>query len=110
MLRSGFGFAPAAIFDTMLAARLAGHSSLGLDALVERYTGKHLDHGAQKADWSQRPLPPRLLNYAVEDTQYLPLLAQKLREELSALGRGEWHRQQCRQLIETSSMVRERDP
>jgi len=110
MLRAGFDFTPAAIFDTMLAARLAGHSALGLDALVERYTGKQLDHGAQKADWSQRPLPPRLLNYAVEDTRYLPLLAKKLREELSVLGRSEWHRQQCRQLIETSSVVRERDP
>jgi ribonuclease D len=100
MLLKDFEFVPHAIFDTMLAARLAGQTGLGLDALVNRYTGQHLDAGAQKADWSQRPLPPRLLKYAMEDTHHLPLIYQKLREELSALGRLEWHRQQCAQLIE----------
>ncbi len=109
MLRADFKFIPALIFDTMLAARLAGHTTLGLDALVLRYTGKILDHGAQKADWSQRPLPPRLLNYAVEDTYHLPLLTQKLREELVALGRTEWHAQQCAQLIEASASTREKN-
>ncbi|MBI4028695.1 MAG: HRDC domain-containing protein [Verrucomicrobia bacterium] len=110
MLRGDFDFVPSVIFDTMLAARFAGQSGLGLDKLVERYAGKHLDHGAQKADWSQRPLPPRLLKYSVEDTSHLPLIAQKLREELAALGRTEWHRQQCRQLIEMSAASQMRDP
>lgn len=110
MLKSDFGFAPQAIFDTMLAARLVGQSALGLDGLVERYTGKHLDHGAQKADWSQRPLPARLLNYAVEDTVHLPEIVRQLRKELADLGRTEWHRQQCAQLIEISSVARVREP
>jgi ribonuclease D len=101
ILKRTFHFRPRAIFDTMLAARLAGHTALGLDALVMRYAGKEMDHGMQKADWSQRPLPPRLLTYAVEDTAHLPLIAQKLREELTALDRLEWHRQQCAYLIET---------
>jgi len=101
ILKRTYDFRPCAIFDTMLAARLAGHTALGLDALVMRYANKEMDHGMQKADWSQRPLPPRLLQYAVEDTAHLPLIAQQLREELSALGRLEWHRQQCEYLIET---------
>jgi ribonuclease D len=101
ILKRTFGFRPRAIFDTMLAARLAGHTALGLDALVLRYAGKQMDHGMQKADWSQRPLPPRLLQYAVEDTAHLPLIAGKLRQELTALGRLEWHLQQCQYLIET---------
>ena len=109
MLYANFRFVPAMIFDTMLAARLVGHSALGLEALVERYEGKHLDHGAQKADWSQRPLPPRLLKYAVEDTAYLPLITQNLRKELATLGRGEWHQQQCRQLIESCSTAPTKD-
>lgn len=110
MLKGDFGFTPRSIFDTMLAARLTGQKGLGLDALVQRYAGKQLDHGAQKADWSQRPLPPRLLRYAVEDTAHLPLIVSHLREELGGLGRLEWHRQQCAQLIETCSVVRERNP
>lgn len=103
ILRNDFEFVPVEIFDTMLAARLAGHTALGLDRLVERYTGVTLDHGAQKADWSQRPLPERLLKYAVNDTRHLPLIVQTLREELENLGRTEWHRQQCEQLIRLSS-------
>lgn len=99
MLRAGYDFAPAQLFDTMLAARLAGHPALGLDALVKRYIGQTLDHGQQKADWSQRPLPPRMVAYAVNDTRYLPVIVRELRKELAALGRAEWHRQQCDQLI-----------
>jgi ribonuclease D len=108
MLRSSFDFTPARVFDTMLAARLAGHSALGLEALVLKYTGNKLDHGAQKADWSARPLSNRLLQYAVEDTAYLPTIAAQLRQELETLGRLGWHEQQCQQLIEICStpMVR----
>ncbi len=100
LMKADFNFVPCSIFDTMLAARLAGHSAFGLEALVQRYVGCALDHGAQKADWSQRPLPPRLLHYAVDDTRHLPLIVSKLRAELAALGRSEWHRQQCQQLVE----------
>lgn len=110
MLYTHFDFRPSRVFDTMLAARLLGFTALGLDALVERYTGKQLDHSAQKADWSQRPLPPKLLNYAVDDTRFLPLLAQKLREELQSLERIQWHQQQCEQLITLSTVKKIKDP
>lgn len=94
-----FSFRPMAIFDTMLAARLAGHKAVGFDALAKRYANVELDHGAQKADWSQRPLPPRLIRYAIGDVHWLPVVAREIRAELGALGRAEWHRQQCAQLI-----------
>lgn len=109
LLKSTYDFSPIGVFDTMLAARLAGHPALGLDALVLRYTGLEMDHGAQKADWSQRPLSSRLLRYAVDDTRHLPLIAQKLREELGSLGRTEWHRQQCSQLVEAAATARPKD-
>jgi len=106
MLQIGFGFVPSQIFDTMLGARLTGQKGLGLDALVLKYAGKTLDHASQKADWSRRPLSDRLLTYAVEDTCYLPKITQHLRAELQALGRTEWHRQQCAQLIELTTANR----
>ncbi len=108
LLREGYSFTPREIFDTMHAARLAGHTGLGLDALVRKYIGKEVDAGAQKADWSQRPLPERLLKYAVEDTAHLPKITQYLREELTSLGRIEWHRQQCALLVEVSSTPKPR--
>jgi ribonuclease D len=110
ILRRDFGFRPKEIFDTMFAARLAGHSALGLDALVNRYIGIALDHGTQKTDWSKRPLSERQLKYAVEDTAHLPKIASHLRDELRQLGRAEWHHQQCHQLIEQTGIDRERDP
>jgi ribonuclease D len=110
MLWSNYQFTPKAMFDTMLAARLTGQPGLGLDALVQRYAGQQLDHGSQKADWSKRPLTPRLLAYAVDDTRYLPLISQKLREELTALKRTVWHEQQCRHLIESCMSVRTKLP
>lgn len=97
-----FAFRPAAIYDTMLAARLAAHPAVGFDALAKRYANVELDHGAQKADWSRRPLSPRLIRYAIGDVHWLPLVAREIRAELAALGRAEWHRQQCAQLIQLS--------
>ena len=64
---------------------------------------------SRKKITEKRPLPPRLLDYAVNDTRFLPFIVQKLREELAALGRIEWHRQQCAQLIQSTSMPRERN-
>lgn len=110
LLKNDCNFTPRSIFDTMLAARLCNHSALGLDGLVNRYIGTSLDHGSQKADWSLRPLPLRMIKYAIEDTLYLPEIVAHLREELKNLGRTEWHRQQCSQLIQTCSITHERHP
>ena len=50
-------FVPAAVFDTMLAARLAGHRQFGYSHLVEEYLGVKLEKGLQKADWARRRSP-----------------------------------------------------
>ncbi|MDD2707594.1 MAG: HRDC domain-containing protein [Verrucomicrobiae bacterium] len=99
MFRQGYGFVPDRMFDTMLAARLMNHPALGFDALVQRYAGVALDHAPQKADWAQRPLPQRMLDYAANDTRYLPRVTQRLRKELADAGRSGWHVQQCAQLV-----------
>lgn len=111
-MKIDFQFVPCSIFDTMLAARLLGQKAVGLDALVQKYAHYTLDHTSQRADWSIRPLTDRMLQYAVDDTRFLPLITQELRSELQELGRTEWHRQQCVQLIELCSRPKEevRDP
>jgi ribonuclease D len=95
---------PAAVFDTMIAAQLAGLRSIGYAALVEQFTGNTLTKASQKSDWSRRPLTPTMLNYAVEDTLYLEPIADKLTEILSAKGRLEWHRQSSARIVRTSRM------
>jgi len=92
-------FAPRAVFDTMLAARLVGHSRFSLDFLVAHYLGVTLDKGPQKADWARRPLSERMERYARNDTRHLKPLADRLRAELAAKHRLHWHAESCAQLV-----------
>lgn len=100
LLEKHHEFIPSAIFDTMIAARLLGERQFGLSALVEKFLGVTLDKGSQKANWAQRPLTERMEKYARADTHYLKPLVDKLRIELAAKKRLEWHQESCARLIE----------
>ena len=110
LLKKHHDFVPTEIFDTMLAARLLGEKQFGLGALVEKFLGIKLDKGPQKADWAQRPLTPRMEDYARNDTRHLKTLEEKLRAELTAKGRLPWHRESCARLIAESSVPPVIDP
>ncbi len=97
------------IFDTMIAARLAGIGEFSLAALLQSHFGITLAKGSQKANWAVRPLPPKMVEYAYNDTRHLEALAVKLEEELCRLGRMEWFRQSCEKAIEATRTMRERD-
>lgn len=83
------------LFDTRIAAQLAGEPSIGLAALVLKYLGITLAKAHQRADWSQRPLTPAMLAYAAADTHHLPALRDAMRERLIALGRLAWVEEEC---------------
>ena len=91
------------LFDTMLAAQLLNRQRIGLAALLEEHFGVKLDKGGQKANWSKRPLTPKLLDYASLDVWHLPALRDILTRELVKLGRLAWFEQQCRAQIEAGS-------
>jgi ribonuclease D len=101
---------PQAVFDTMLAAQLLGLKAFGYGALVEKFCGITLNKGSQKADWSRRPLSPAMIEYAVQDTEYLEPIAEALGAQLDENHRREWHEQSCARVVEASKMVREEDP
>lgn len=92
-------FSPSSLFDTMLAAQLLGLQRFGLAALLEHHFGVALDKDGQKANWSKRPITPKLLTYAALDVWHLPALRDILQRELKKLGRLEWLEQQCRAQI-----------
>ncbi len=89
------GFRPHSLFDTMLAAQLLGRQRIGLAALLEEHFGVQLDKDGQKANWSRRPITPKLLDYAALDVWHLPALRDLLTRELAKLDRLEWLDQQC---------------
>lgn len=92
-------FSPQSLFDTMLAAQLLGLARIGLASLLDQHFGVALDKDGQKANWSKRPITPKLLNYAALDVWHLPALRDILSRELKKLGRLDWLEQQCRAQI-----------
>jgi ribonuclease D len=108
MLRRGLNFAASKIFDTVVAARLLGIREFSLGALVKRFFGVELHKHSQKANWALRPLPSRMLKYAMDDVHYLLPLAAILEEELERVHRRDWFRQSCERAIELAAAQRER--
>jgi ribonuclease D len=88
------GLAPATLFDTELAGRLAGFERVGLAAIVERTLGFELRKGHGAADWSKRPLPDSWLNYAALDVEVLVELRNVMAAELDEQGKSEWAAQE----------------
>ena len=109
LLRRNLNFAPKEIFDTVIAARLIGLREFSLAALVKRYFDIELVKGSQKANWAQRPLSKKMMEYATNDTRYLLPMAERLENELQSRGRMEWFRQSCQRALEQAAIDRERD-
>ena len=103
-------FAPAKIFDTMLAGRLAGEGQVGLAALVQKYFGVELSKASQKANWALRPLPQQMLTYALADVEFLLELADRLQARLEEKGRLGWLEEWIDRMISAARQVKEKDP
>ena len=109
LLRRSGSFEPVDLFDTMIASRLAGKSALGLAALVKEYFGVELSKASQKANWALRPLPPEMVEYALNDTRYLFDIADTLEADLRRLGRWAWFIESRDRMIASAREVKERD-
>ncbi|MBC7368321.1 MAG: HRDC domain-containing protein [Undibacterium sp.] len=103
LLHDFCGFRAKSIFDTMLAAQLLGRQRIGLAALLHEHFGVTVDKSGQKANWSQRPITPKLLAYAALDVWHLPALRDLLTRELAGLDRLDWLDQQCTAQIEAGT-------
>jgi len=85
------GVVPRPLFDTQLAAALAGiGGGMGYQRLVEQLTGVALAKGETRSDWLRRPLSPAQLEYAADDVRHLFEMHDVLEGMLGELGRGEW--------------------
>ncbi|HEX7939313.1 MAG TPA: HRDC domain-containing protein [Gemmatimonadaceae bacterium] len=100
LLRRDYGWKIRRIFDTRIAAQLLGIKAFGLAALLEQYFGVKLDKKHQRADWSMRPLPRDMLDYAEQDTRYLLELKDRIRSDLERKGRLAWAREEYDRLEE----------
>jgi ribonuclease D len=98
LLQQDYGWQVRNVFDTRVAAQLLGIKAFGLAALLERFFGVKLDKKHQRADWSMRPLTRDMLDYAAQDTMYLPALRDELKAQLEKKGRWSWAQEEFTRL------------
>ena len=90
-LYTSFGRLASHTLDTAVAASLIGlGDSLGLGKLLDVMLGVELQKGHARTNWSVRPLPPQLVEYAHADVTHLVKLAEALRVKLEKEDRWQW--------------------
>jgi ribonuclease D len=97
------GLRPRRLFDTELAARLAGFERVGLASLTEQLLGFTLEKHHSAADWSSRPLPAAWLSYAALDVELLVQLRNELAAELDRQGKSAWAAEEFAALAENGA-------
>lgn len=95
MFKRQFGELPSVVYDTQIGARLLGVRRFGLGDLVNRYFGVELSKSSQKADWGKRPLSPKMIEYALNDVDYLLEMGDLIVAGLKDLGRYDWFEESC---------------
>lgn len=93
------GFAPKAIIDTELAARLAGLERVGLGSLALELLDIELAKEHSAADWSIRPLSEAMLDYGALDVDVLHELWDEIEQVLVADGKIDWALQEFDHLL-----------
>ncbi|UDF14726.1 HRDC domain-containing protein [Antiquaquibacter oligotrophicus] len=104
------GLDPRRIFDTELAARLAGMPRVGLGTVVEELLGIHLAKEHSAADWSTRPLPQSWLVYAALDVELLVDVRDKLDDILSEAGKSEIAAQEFQSVLGRDLVITRAEP
>jgi ribonuclease D len=86
-----FGTVPTPIFDTQVAAMVAGFGDqVGYDTLVSSLAGGSIDKAHRFSDWQARPLSAAQITYAAADVTWLRLVYEALRDRLTRESRIDW--------------------
>lgn len=109
-LHRDFGIDISNLFDTMIACQFLGEAEFGLAAVLRKRFGVELDKRFQKADWSRRPIPPEMMDYAVKDTSLLIPLYLQLEKELRDKERFDWVMEECDILSSVRMSERKDEP
>ncbi len=98
------------LFDTELAGRFLGVRETGLSSVLHSRFDVKLDKKYQKKDWSQRPLPGGMVDYAAGDVFYLLPLAEIFERELAEKGRSAWVEEECELLSRVRQACTDGEP
>ena len=107
---AGVGMRPKRLFDTELAARIAGYERVGLATMSEIVLGHQLAKEHSAVDWSRRPLPRSWLAYAALDVEILVDLRDALEGELDRQGKLDWVHEEFEAILATPAASPRTDP
>jgi ribonuclease D len=101
-----FGQTPQPLFDTQVAAMVAGFGDqASYDSLARALANAQIDKAHRFSDWSARPLSPAQIAYAAADVTHLRRIYVALRDRLAREGRLEWVAEEMAALIEPSTYI-----
>jgi ribonuclease D len=90
-LYTSFGVVAEPVLDTSVAASLSGFGdNIGLGKLLKAVLDVTIKKGHARTNWSVRPLPEQLIEYAHADVEHLVVLGKKLLGQLDVEGRKNW--------------------
>ena len=91
VLQHTLGILPGTLFDTQIAAALAGFGEqVGYARLVKEICDVELSKAYTRTAWCRRPLIDEEIRYALDDAHYLGDLHQHLKTLLDQRGRTAW--------------------
>src|SRR5690349_19623070 len=99
-----FGAVPTPLFDTQVAAMVAGFGDqVSYDGLARALAGAQIDKAHRFSDWSARPLSPSQIAYAAADVTHLRRIYTALKGRLEREGRLDWVAEEMAVLNEPST-------
>ncbi|MGR3541229.1 MAG: ribonuclease D [Hasllibacter sp.] len=102
------GVIPAPLFDTQVAAMVAGFGEqVGYETLVRKIAKAQLDKTSRFTDWSRRPLSDAQKRYAIADVTHLRAIYEHLKAELERTGRAPWVEEEIAVLQDPATYVTE---
>jgi len=99
-----FGAPPRPLFDTQVAAMVAGFGDqASYDSLVRGLAGASIDKAHRFSDWAARPLSPAQINYAAADVTHLRRVYTALVERLTEESRLSWVAEEMAELTDPAT-------
>ncbi|UFN47526.1 ribonuclease D [Roseomonas sp. OT10] len=99
-----FGDTPRPMFDTQIAAMVAGFGDqASYDSLVRALAGAQIDKAHRFSDWAARPLSPAQIAYAAADVTHLRRVYLGLKRRLEQEGRMDWVAEEMSALTDPSA-------
>ena len=100
------GVIPAPLFDTQVAAMVAGFGEqVGYETLVRKIARSSLDKTSRFTDWSRRPLTDAQKTYALADVTHLRVIYEHLARDLDKTGRRAWVEEELATLSDPATYV-----